>query len=131
MLLAVDPITMYFGMEGLFHLTRRTAEFNAAASGRDAIHRKTLRVQPAGHGIEISLGDSQLLAELSRREPLVITLRSRVLLGRQQALDRGFLAGAAGKVKHHTSHGQAGVSPPDIASSVGQRVGGSWKADCR
>jgi len=46
---------MHFRMEGMFHLTRRTAEFHAAASGCDGVYREALRLQLAGHGIEIRL----------------------------------------------------------------------------
>ncbi len=77
---AVHLVSMHLRVECLFHLARRTAEFQGAAAAADLIHPEAVLLQPRHYGVDILLGRAEALTELFGGEPLPEVRRGGVVL---------------------------------------------------
>lgn len=99
------------GVESFLHLARGTREFDYCAAVRNAGDFEAVRLQPRADGLNVLVGGTELLAELLRREPLVIIGRG------------GFLLRTALQHEQHAIHCQARGSGAAIVLRLGQVIG--------
>jgi len=120
---AVPLVAVNLRMECVLHLFGRAAEFDGSPARGHFGHLKPPALEPAGNGVDVFLSGAELLAELLRRKPRMVTRRGRVLLVRQELLDCGRLFGAAREVQQHAFHGQGSSRSADLLSYPNQRIG--------
>ena len=109
-------------MEGGLHLLDVAAEFDGPPPGGNFRHLKSLGLEPARDGVDILPGRAELLPELFRREPRMVTRRSGILLVCQELRERGFLFRAAFETQQDPLHGQGGRRTADSRSHRNQRM---------
>ena len=77
---AVDKEMMNVCVEGGAHLCDASGKFNDDLSGGDLDIVESFGAEPVGDGLNIGVGGTELPAELSGRQPFVVTGRASVLL---------------------------------------------------
>src|SRR4051812_20336994 len=60
------------GAEGLFHLSRSSAEVHRSAASRYTIHHESPGLKPGGDSLKVALRGAKADAKFFRREPLLI-----------------------------------------------------------
>src|ERR1700722_17551858 len=72
---AVHRIAVYFGVEGVAHLSGCARKLDRGASRSDLYSVKSFGAQPACSGLEVGVGGSKLRAEVLGSQPGVEFLR--------------------------------------------------------
>src|SRR5208282_3148229 len=102
--LAAGLIKVNLSMEGFFNLRRGAAENDRSASGGDLFHFHAVNLQPSGNLRSICFRDAKALAELFRREPLMIVRGLRIMLGIEQLEERILLRCVGLQGEEHPLH---------------------------
>ena len=69
--LVVEGVGMHLRGKRTFNLSDIATEDDKAATLRDLVHGKALALKPLAHLGRVGISDTELLAELSRRQPSV------------------------------------------------------------
>src|ERR1700677_189951 len=86
MILAIHPVVVNLGAESALDLSGGAAENHGIAAATDALHDKTFRLEPGCELLNVVLREAEIIGILSRAQPLVIIVRSAILLLRKKQI---------------------------------------------
>ena len=104
------------GMESLAHLPGVTREIDHRRVRIGAVDDEAVRLKPARDLREILFGQSVALAELLRREPLMVIRRVGIFEFIEIFFERALLLGAAPQLEHHVLHREVGGNRAAVVS---------------
>ena len=122
MLFSLDEVGVDFRVEGPADLPGVAGEFNGCFAPADTRYGKAMRLEPCDHPRDIRLSRAVQLAELLRREPLVIAAAARSVGILNKLAKRGLPRGRALKEQKHAFSWKRINNRTLIVAGLGQRM---------
>jgi len=116
-------------LEGRLNLRRGPGKFNHASALADVVNAKSVRGEPSGDGLDISVSRAKPTTEFFGREPLVIVGRRFVLLFLEQLREGGVALGTVLEDKQHAFQRKIRRSGAAIKFAACERIGISREAN--
>jgi len=126
---AVDVVLVDFCAEGIADRACRAGKLDELPALRSRCDAKSVRGEPGGGGFEVGIGGAELLAELLRREPLVVAGRAACVGGLQELLQRGLAVRRTVQQKKHSSRGKGIGNRPAVIGGSRQRMHAALQRD--
>ena len=117
-LLPADLEVVHLRSKGIGDRRSRTTENNSLSAVGDRVDVEILRLQPDRNRVDVVRGDPEALADLNRREPMVVIRRRWVLLVLQELRVRLFPLGRAVEDNGQSLNRQIGGNRADVVLSI-------------
>ena len=118
---AIHQVAVDGGAKRVAHLLGGAAEADRSAGAGHVVDGESGCGEPAYDLVHVGLANAETVAELLRREPVVVLRRGGVLLIGEKPFDPGLLGGRAFEQKEQGTEAGGGVERPLV--ELGQRPG--------